>query len=306
MFSALLVISLFAPSFIRAAPISTLPLDAEQLKQNGLQAQELNAIFATFNLTDTCTTGDVSCINGATASCVGGAWQAKSCTAPQQCFVLPSTISAGTVVGCALESDALSSIQATGVPGGLTPLPTNEDSTSESSTSASEGPSATATASDDSGLDPITVTVTLTQPIATSPPTTRTLSPSDASVLLSSLTSGQFTSVIISSPSATVVGNSELPEATDVPLPNSSDGPSSSEEGTEASAIITPSSDSPSVTIDTIPSETAGPKDQTKTISILPTQTPTDLPASADDSSDSTDDASADAPPQLSPTETIY
>ncbi|KAG7446991.1 uncharacterized protein BT62DRAFT_893711, partial [Guyanagaster necrorhizus] len=85
---------------------------------NGLEAQQLNAQFASLSANDSCTTGDQACVNGGFAQCVSSAWEVTECASGTSCFALPLVNSAGTSLSCDSESDALARIEATGVTGG--------------------------------------------------------------------------------------------------------------------------------------------------------------------------------------------
>ncbi|KAG6866557.1 hypothetical protein C0991_002042 [Blastosporella zonata] len=88
--------------------------------QNGLDAQALNAQFATLTTSSSCSEGDQACINGGFAQCVSGKYVISSCGSTQQCFALPLVLSAGTTLTCDTEADAIARFAATGVTGGIT------------------------------------------------------------------------------------------------------------------------------------------------------------------------------------------
>ncbi|KAG6837343.1 hypothetical protein H0H93_010945 [Arthromyces matolae] len=101
--------------------------------QNGLDAQALNAKFATLTTTSSCNEGDQACINGGFAQCVQGQFVISTCGS-LTCFALPLVNSAGTSITCDTEADALARIAATGATGGLTG--NGQTATSGSSSSA--------------------------------------------------------------------------------------------------------------------------------------------------------------------------
>jgi len=210
--------TLFAAFFLshlaRSAP--TTPLDANTLLQNAQAAQVLNTEFRTLKLTDACTSGQTGCISGALATCVNNAWTAEQCLTGQQCFALPSVREAGTFVTCTSAATAANIISATGADGGIfapaaaasgsssvtAPFPTlvgsqvaaaaeatatatdtattttTGSSTTTTTTTAAESSTTTA---DESGVTVTTVTVTIFASNGT------TLSPAEATSLLSAL-----------------------------------------------------------------------------------------------------------------------
>ncbi|KAG6810007.1 hypothetical protein H0H92_013732 [Tricholoma furcatifolium] len=107
---------------VRAAPISHFARAASAAVQlqNGLDAQTLNAQFASLTIDSSCTDGDVACINGDFAECANGQYQTNSCGSGLTCVALPLVNSAGTSVTCDTTADALTRIAATGATGGLT------------------------------------------------------------------------------------------------------------------------------------------------------------------------------------------
>ncbi|KAH9941476.1 hypothetical protein B0H21DRAFT_884815 [Amylocystis lapponica] len=88
--------------------------------QNGLDAQKLNAQFATLSATSTCNAGDQACINGGFAQCVGGKYVVEGCSASTTCLALPLVNKAGTSLSCTTQSDAAARIAAAGATGGVT------------------------------------------------------------------------------------------------------------------------------------------------------------------------------------------
>ncbi|KIK95516.1 hypothetical protein PAXRUDRAFT_96218, partial [Paxillus rubicundulus Ve08.2h10] len=86
--------------------------------QNGLDAQKLNAQFATLTANSTCTDGDQACIAGSFAQCVGGTWTLQACSSGLGCYALPLVAKAGTSLACDTLSDAEARFVAAGVSGG--------------------------------------------------------------------------------------------------------------------------------------------------------------------------------------------
>ena len=232
--------------------------------------------------------GDTTCFRGIVATCVNGQFDTSQglCPAKEQCFAIPSTTSDGTVsqtpnnyfsarniwsiiyllfpsqtITCTSEKIALSLIEAAGATGGITGSGSSGSSINSTSTSStSSGDTSTATSTDSSttptstSLDDSVVTVTVTTLVlasSTSPPSvTQTLSPEEASSLLSSLLGqGGPTTTATSdgsetpSPtdSATATDSGSTPTAT--PDPNNLNGVPSST--TPTPATDTPSSASP-------------------------------------------------------------
>lgn len=64
--------------------------------QNGLDAQALNAKFASLGASSPCQSGQNACINGAFAQCVNGAFVATPCAGGLTCVALPLVNSPGT------------------------------------------------------------------------------------------------------------------------------------------------------------------------------------------------------------------
>ncbi|KAI5118764.1 hypothetical protein M0805_004850 [Coniferiporia weirii] len=92
------------------------------LLQNGQEAQQLNAQFATLTANSTCNTGENACIGSSFALCANGQFALMDCGAANNvtCAALPLVNKAGTSVACVTQAEALSRIAATGATGGLT------------------------------------------------------------------------------------------------------------------------------------------------------------------------------------------
>ncbi|KAI1781911.1 hypothetical protein LXA43DRAFT_1154692 [Ganoderma leucocontextum] len=88
--------------------------------QNALDAQKLNAQFASLTADASCTDGDQACIAGGFAMCVGGKFVSMGCAATTQCFALPLVNKTGTSLACTTQSDAAARIAAPGATGGIT------------------------------------------------------------------------------------------------------------------------------------------------------------------------------------------
>ncbi|KAG1741486.1 uncharacterized protein EDB91DRAFT_1052759, partial [Suillus paluster] len=89
-------------------------------EQNGLDAQKLNAQFATLSANDSCTSDAQACVGGAFAQCVGSSWELTPCSSGLSCFALPLVAKAGTSLACDTQSDAEARFIAAGVQGGTT------------------------------------------------------------------------------------------------------------------------------------------------------------------------------------------
>ncbi|KAI0336659.1 hypothetical protein GY45DRAFT_1237842, partial [Cubamyces sp. BRFM 1775] len=107
--SAFVLLSLAA--IAHAAP-------ADIQKQNALDAQKLNAKFATLSADSSCNEGDQACVQGAFAQCVGGKFQTTQCSGGTTCVALPLVNKPGTSVTCDSQDDAAARMKAAGVSGG--------------------------------------------------------------------------------------------------------------------------------------------------------------------------------------------
>ncbi|KAG6856007.1 hypothetical protein H0H87_008484 [Tephrocybe sp. NHM501043] len=176
-------------------------LDNSTMLKNGQAAQKLNVAYQTMNATDACIDDSKACIYGAVASCRNATWvigQGK-CSKSQQCFALPSTQEAGTIVTCTTQKSAVSAIEATGAKGGIF----GNSPTTNSRTSSSSGSS---DAEDDAESDSATVASSCTpSPKATtSPKPTPTLPASrDLPTVTATITRTQMISKATVAPSIT-------------------------------------------------------------------------------------------------------
>ncbi|ETW76838.1 hypothetical protein HETIRDRAFT_328638 [Heterobasidion irregulare TC 32-1] len=103
-----------------STPATTSASSSSFTLQNGLDAQALNAQFATLTAASPCQDGAQACVGGAFAQCVGGKFVTTSCAGGAQCFALPLVNKAGTSITCSTEADAAQRIAATGATGGVT------------------------------------------------------------------------------------------------------------------------------------------------------------------------------------------
>jgi hypothetical protein len=73
---------------VHATPMPSLAGRAEFTKQNGLDAQKLNAQFATLKAGAACdaATMAMACADGGFAQCVGDKWAVSSCGGGLGCF----------------------------------------------------------------------------------------------------------------------------------------------------------------------------------------------------------------------------
>jgi len=74
-------------------------------QQNKLDAQKLNAQFASLTADSSCTEGQEACVQGQFAQCAGGKFMLSSCGS-LTCVALPLVNSAGTSVTCDTQADA--------------------------------------------------------------------------------------------------------------------------------------------------------------------------------------------------------
>ncbi|KAF9566525.1 hypothetical protein CPC08DRAFT_758861 [Agrocybe pediades] len=223
-----LIITYLSVSLVQSAPTGA-ALDAATLLANGQAAQKLNSQFLTSKPSDSCQDDQIACIDNSIATCVNGQFDASKgkCSKSQTCFALPNVREVGTFLTCTSAKSALSLIEATGATGGITG--SDNASSSQNSTESTESttvlsdegmempcttasPSATTDAPDASqAVDRVTITVTLlpSQTITLDPVTT-TISPEEASSILSSAVAEQKTvatdasSAVTQTPSATV------------------------------------------------------------------------------------------------------
>jgi len=87
--------------------------------QNGLDAQKLNAKFASLTASSACTDGEQACIGGAFAECANGAFALQPCSGGTICAALPLVNKAGTSITCDTKADAIARIAQTGATGGF-------------------------------------------------------------------------------------------------------------------------------------------------------------------------------------------
>ncbi|KAF9450212.1 hypothetical protein P691DRAFT_726450 [Macrolepiota fuliginosa MF-IS2] len=195
---------------VYAAPTS---LDAATLLQNGQEAQTQNGVFRNLKASDPCEDGQVACIGKSIAKCQGTTWETNrgQCSRSQSCFVLPSVSRNGTAITCTSQKSALNLISATGATGGIFGNSSNSTSStsgidnggaiqpSSGASSASYIMRSTSTAP----LQVFTTVITLfPSQITTLPSVTRTMSPEDASSLVSSINAAAKPTVTASSPAS--------------------------------------------------------------------------------------------------------
>jgi len=186
------LLAILTVSLASAGPIA---LDNATLLLNGQQALVLNCQFQNLQVDDSCNPGDTACIQGATATCVNGTWQTLPCPLYKSCFALPEVRSSGTFIACTSSNNAASIIAATGVQTDIasncTSLgssdfpfsPSNNTVSGDNGNNSTQGGYGTS-----SPPGPVVTTpATITQPSLTLPPTTTTLSPDQASSLISLL-----------------------------------------------------------------------------------------------------------------------
>ncbi|KAI0251935.1 hypothetical protein BJV78DRAFT_1207869 [Lactifluus subvellereus] len=178
------LLALLTASLASAGPVA---LDNATLLLNGQQAQILNCEFQRLQTSDPCNTGETACIQNALAFCVNNAWQTQLCPSSKTCFALPQIRANGTFVACTSQNNAASIIAAAGA----------------NATSDCTGGDPGSSSSSGSAITTVTVTVTVAQAastVLTLPPTTTTLSPDQASSLVSSLSANGLSSPVPSVP----------------------------------------------------------------------------------------------------------
>ncbi|KAG5641750.1 hypothetical protein DXG03_004295 [Asterophora parasitica] len=82
--------------------------------QNGQDAKALNAKFATLSVNSSCNAGDIACVGGGFAQCVGGKFSVTQCAGGTICAALPLVNSRGTSITCTFPADVDARIAATG------------------------------------------------------------------------------------------------------------------------------------------------------------------------------------------------
>jgi hypothetical protein len=107
------------PPTSTTAPAATSPSTGFQLT-NGQDAQKLNAQYATLTADSPCDAGNIACVSGKFAQCVGGKFVLESCAATLSCYALPLVNSPGTSTTCTTEADATQRISNSGATGGIT------------------------------------------------------------------------------------------------------------------------------------------------------------------------------------------
>ncbi|KAF8892066.1 hypothetical protein BD779DRAFT_1610249 [Infundibulicybe gibba] len=73
--------------------------------QNGKDAQQLNAQFASLTANSPCNDGDEACIGTSFAQCVGGKFVLQPCSSPLTCAALPLVNKPGTSIACTTQAD---------------------------------------------------------------------------------------------------------------------------------------------------------------------------------------------------------
>ncbi|KAH9974051.1 hypothetical protein BGW80DRAFT_1445075 [Lactifluus volemus] len=209
-------LAILAASLASAVPIA---LDNTTLLSNAQQAEILNCEFQSLQTSDPCNTGETACIQNAFATCVNNAWQTQSCSQSKMCFALPQVRANGTFVACTSQNNAASIIAASGGIGStncsslgnsVVPFPTVSNDSLSGSTQGGSGGNNPDCGNNGSPSSPgsavSTVTITVIEPEASTalilPPTTTTLTPDQASSLLSLLSAN---SMSLSTPSASVL-----------------------------------------------------------------------------------------------------
>ncbi|KIP11910.1 hypothetical protein PHLGIDRAFT_33180 [Phlebiopsis gigantea 11061_1 CR5-6] len=175
---------------VSSAPV----VNSTTLRQNALDAQTLNTEFMQLQVTDSCDSGQIACVNGTSAVCKFGSWRTTDCPDSEQCFAVPSTTGPGTNLICTSQTSATAMFEAAGLDTlfsngtDTVAFPTTTPQTDAPTTTSSSISQSSSLSSSD-GAETVTVTVTIpVVSISTDLPTeTRTLDPAEASSILSSL-----------------------------------------------------------------------------------------------------------------------
>ena len=116
----LIVVATPTPTASSTSTASSSSSSSDFQLQNALDAQKLNAQFATLTTDASCNEGDQACIDGGFAMCVSGKFVNMGCAATTQCFALPLVNKPGTSLACTTQDDAAARIAASGATGGIT------------------------------------------------------------------------------------------------------------------------------------------------------------------------------------------
>ncbi|KAF8480147.1 hypothetical protein DFH94DRAFT_740652 [Russula ochroleuca] len=202
------LLTFLTASLASAGPVA---LDNATLLLNGQQALVLNCQFQSLQLNDPCNSGDTACIQGATATCVNGTWQALPCPSSKSCFALPEVRTNGTFIACTSPNNAASIIAATGIQAdiasnctslGNSTLPLSTPNNTDGGNNCTQGGYGASSSPGQVSPTPAAIP----QPSLTLPPTTTTLPPEQAISLISSL-SASVQTVPSTSPSVNLGGN---------------------------------------------------------------------------------------------------
>ncbi|TEB30005.1 hypothetical protein FA13DRAFT_1710843 [Coprinellus micaceus] len=270
-----ILIALSVISAVSAAPAPAIA-SKDVLLQNGKDAQQLNSVFRSLDVTAPCDTGDFACVDNDMSICTAeGVWKPTrrgKCDQGDSCFAVPDTKDAAVNLMCTTEANALLLFESTGVTGGIfgddsgSSTTTSGTATRTSSTVSSTSTSAPSVTTVTTTVAPSTVTVTEVPGQTT---VTATISPSEASEILSSASPTASSSSVsasttsASSSSATTASSSTITltpsSSIEVPFSTPSAPPSSSTStSTSSSASPSPSATAAVTTIllTTAPSST--------------------------------------------------
>lgn len=106
-------------------------------EKNGQDAISLNSKFKGLKNNSACKDGEIACIEGQFAQCVGGKFALQPCSAGTTCAALPLVNKPGTSIACTTQSDVDARIAATGANTGNSSANASKGSNKKSGKSSS-------------------------------------------------------------------------------------------------------------------------------------------------------------------------
>lgn len=73
---------------------------------NGVEAQQQNAQFASLTPDSPCSNGENACVDGSFATCINSAFVLIPCAGGQTCMAIPNLSSPGTTIACTNPSSS--------------------------------------------------------------------------------------------------------------------------------------------------------------------------------------------------------
>ncbi|KAG2003457.1 hypothetical protein CC2G_004059 [Coprinopsis cinerea AmutBmut pab1-1] len=116
--SFVLLTALAALAPVQGAPALAARQGSDVHRQNALDAQRLNAQYATIKATDSCRSGENACVDGGFAQCIAGKWVVQPCAGALRCYALPLVNAPGTSNTCDTQEGAELRFKNAGVQGG--------------------------------------------------------------------------------------------------------------------------------------------------------------------------------------------